>query len=79
MIALTECKSAMLKAHGYDPATRTLAVRFNNDAVYHYKDVPQEVADAMRAAESVGQFFRTTIRTQFDSERVVQEPEATGE
>lgn len=31
MIPMTDCKSSAIAAHGYDPATRTLAVRSADD------------------------------------------------
>jgi len=76
MIALTPCNSKMLQAFGYDTATQTLAVRFGPGKVYHYKDVPQDIADKMRDAESVGTCFAANVRNAFQFEVVVDEQAA---
>jgi len=52
MIALTpvELDGCALTAFGYDPTTATLALTFANDSdVWHYQDVPQDVADGLAA------------------------------
>lgn len=65
-IDLQPCVSSQVKAFGYDPETRTLAVQFiSNDSTYHYNDVAPEVFAAMKAAPSVGAFFGKAIRNQY--------------
>ena len=54
MIQMTEVKSAALKAWGYDPVSRTLAIRFKSDRVHHYLDVPPEAATAFADHPSKG-------------------------
>ncbi len=76
MVALTPCESKMLKAHGYDASTQTLAVRFGPGGVYHYKDVPQSVYDELRAAKSIGSAFSSLVRGQYDHEIVLDAPES---
>lgn len=63
-IVLSPCKSAGIKAHGYDPASRTLAIEFGS-GVYHYAGVPAEVYDELKSAESVGGFYSRAIRGKF--------------
>lgn len=63
-----------LKAYGYDPASQTLAVQFQNGTVYHYADVPQAIADGMKDAESKGSFFARKVRTEYRGERITEEP-----
>lgn len=64
-IPLTSVQSSMLDGHGYDAATRTLALRFSAGKTYHYQDVPPEVAAGLAAAESVGKFYGANIRGKF--------------
>ena len=75
MISLTPVKSSNLAAVGYDPATRTLAVRFTGTAakVYHYKDVPAEAHTALMAADSIGRHYSKSIRTHFHHTVVLDE------
>ncbi len=54
MIEMQQVTSAAMKAWGYDPASRTLAVCFKSDRVHHFVVVPQEVADQFAAAPSKG-------------------------
>jgi hypothetical protein len=44
-----------LRFIGYDPASRTLEIEFNSDAIYQYDSVPAAVHGGfMRAASSPG-------------------------
>lgn len=61
-IGMCPCESSQVKAHGYDAASRTLAVEFKNGGLYHYEDVPPETYDAMKAADSVGKFIGASIK-----------------
>lgn len=60
-IELKACESSNLAAHGYDPETRTLAVRFKSGGVWHYSGVPLEVHEGLCAAASKGGYFATKI------------------
>ena len=55
-IALAPVVSNQVKAIGYDPATKTLAVQFNAGvgAIYHYPGVEPEAFEAFKASESLG-------------------------
>ena len=61
-IGMCPCESSQVKAHGYDAATRTLAVEYKSGGTYHYSDVPPATYDAMKAAESVGKFIGASIK-----------------
>lgn len=39
--------SRALAEIGYDPATRTLRVRFHHDGLYDYLDVPEDVYEGL--------------------------------
>ena len=75
MIRLTPCVSKMMKAYGYYAPTQTLAVRFGDGRVYHYKDVPQSVYDEFQKSESIGIAFATLIRGKFAHDVVLDEVE----
>jgi hypothetical protein len=65
-IALTPCESSNIAAHGYDASTKTLAIQFKGSgSIYHYHDVPADVAHELGNAESVGRFFGQHIRPKF--------------
>ena len=67
MIPLTNIEgSSTIAAAGHDPVTNTLAVRFNSGAVYHYTDVPAEVADGLLGAASKGKFFGENVKDKFE-------------
>lgn len=68
-ITLTPCESSNVKAHGYDAATRTLAIKFAGGATWHYAGVPTEVYQALLAAPSVGSFFASQVRNKYRGEQ----------
>jgi len=66
-IALTPVTSNQVKAIGYNPATKTLAVTFKNRTgapapIYHYPDVLPELHAQFLAAESMGRFHGEHIK-----------------
>lgn len=67
MVALKDCSSSAIKRWGYDPASRTLALVFNNGTLRHFPDVPADVAAEFEAAESKGRAYSTLIRGKFDA------------
>jgi hypothetical protein len=61
----TPVTSSNLASVGYDPAQQTLEIEFQTGSVYQYYDVPQEIYDALMAAESHGQYFTSQIRSNY--------------
>lgn len=63
-IELSTVNSSQVKAIGYDPATKTLAVTFTRGtgAIYHYHQVEAETFDAFKGAESIGSYFGQHIK-----------------
>ena len=47
---------------GYDAASMTLEVHFNNGSAYQYFDVPQSVFEEFMSAPSKGQYINQFIR-----------------
>ncbi len=59
-------ESSNIKALGYDDATQTMAVQFNNGKVYHYAGVARELFEIVRDAPSIGREFGYSIKDQYD-------------
>jgi len=78
-IALTPVKSHQLAAYGYDEASQTLAITFNNkngtSLPYHYPCTPEVFAE-MQAAESKGKFFNSRILKNPDMPATKMVPDA---
>lgn len=70
---LEAMKSSYIKGVGYDAGAKTLRVKFKNDVVWEYFDVPAAAHVSLILAESVGRFFGKEIRGQFTGKKV--EPE----
>lgn len=75
---LKQIKSSAIASHGYDPATRVLAVVFNSGKRYDHQDVPPEVAAGLEGAESAGRFYGTNIAGKFHAETVDTDAAAGG-
>ena len=64
-INLCACESSRIAAHGHDPETNTLALRFKNKSgtgpVYHYASFTAADYEAFIGAESLGKHFGTVI------------------
>lgn len=54
--------STVIASVGYDFDSRTLEVEFTSGKVYQFFDVPVSLAQALRAADSLGTFFNTHVR-----------------
>lgn len=54
--------------HSYDPETGTLSVTFHHGKTYRYQNVPKEVADGFRDAESKGSFLHANIIGRYQTE-----------
>lgn len=63
-------KSSQIKEVGHDPATRTLAVRFNTGALYHYAGVDAETFSAFHKAPSIGAHFGKSIKGKYDYTKI---------
>jgi hypothetical protein len=61
--------SSAIASVGYDPARETLELEFRSGNVYRYFGVPQEIYEDLIHAPSMGRFFGSYIRGQYDSTR----------
>jgi hypothetical protein len=57
--------STVIRAFRYHARQRELEIEFTSGRCYRYLDVPQQTADAMRAAFSKGSYFNRHIRDKF--------------
>lgn len=62
--------SSNLSSVGYDPASETLEIEFNNGRVYQYYNVPQFMHDRMMEAPSIGVFFNAEIKNAYSCSQV---------
>jgi KTSC domain len=62
--------SKQIKAIGYDPAAKTLAVQFLSGGTYHYADVPPELAGEFEKAPSKGSFLHHQIKGKYTHTKV---------
>lgn len=75
-IGITPCESSRIFGHGYDQASRVLALQFKRKnpeggdplpgTVYHYAGVEPETYAELCCAESVGKFFGERINAKDD-------------
>ena len=64
--------SSNIDAIGYNDLT--LYIRFKSGGTYAYAETPRSVFDALRKAESAGQFFHRFIKGKYRYERLEHDP-----
>ena len=73
-------ESSQIAEVGYDPGSKTLAVRFRSKAgkgsLYHYKGVEAEHYADLCKCESLGKHFGTCIKGKFDFEKIVEKEDS---
>jgi KTSC domain len=57
--------SSNLTSIGYDSASQTLEVEFQNGSIYQYYNVTPAIFEAFDRAPSKGQFFNSQIKDSF--------------
>lgn len=62
--------SSNLSRIRYDERTSTLEIEFNGGRVYQYFDVPLQIFEGLRDADSHGKFFHAQIKGHFRYARV---------
>jgi pimeloyl-ACP methyl ester carboxylesterase len=66
----TPLTSTSLRSVGYDSGQQVLEIEFQDDLIYRYSEVPQEVYDHLVAADSHGQYFNANIRNAYPYLRI---------
>ena len=64
-----EAEHSKIESFGYCPDSKTLAVKFKSGGLYHYANVPADVHEQMKAAESVGSFLHKNVKGKFEFAR----------
>ena len=64
--------SSMITVHKYDPAKQELDVVFNRKSTYRYFDVPLELIEKFRTADSKGRFLQQEIIDKFEYKKLEQ-------
>lgn len=71
-VEMVPVESSNLQEIGYDPETSTLYVGFLNGSRYAYKDVPEEIFEEFKGADSMGRFLHRRIKLGgFEYERIL--------
>lgn len=63
--------SSSVRSIGYEDASATLEVLFNNGRRYQYAGVPVEVHRAFLTAQSHGRYFHAHIRDKYPTRQIV--------
>lgn len=58
--------SSMINDAWYKSETKSLILGYNSGVSYHYRDVPRDVFESLRYAESKGSFIHTHIIAKFE-------------
>ena len=58
-------ESTAVRSLGYDPASETLDVEFENRRVYQYSGVPRHVYDELTDGRSIGEYVNYEIKPLF--------------
>lgn len=62
--------SSVIHSYRYLRNRRALEIVFASRRRYIYRDVPEEIYAAMKAAHSKGEFFNQHVRDRFSFERI---------
>jgi hypothetical protein len=67
---MIQVASSNIAAIGYDEASSTLQVEFNNGTVYQYFDIPEYLFEGIRDADSVGGYLAAQIKGNYRYSKV---------
>ncbi len=62
--------SSVIAAARYGSDTEQLDIRFTNDHVYRYFEVPATIVRRLIEAESAGEYFNLAIRDSYEFEQL---------
>lgn len=66
----TPVVSSNVESIGYDEDSSTLEIEFKNGATYQYFDVPENVFNELRDADSVGGYLAARIKGSYRFSKV---------
>ena len=64
--------STVVAHYVYDRATSSLKITFTSGKVYNYKNVPEQLYQAMKASFAKGIFFNQHIKDKYEFEKIEQ-------
>lgn len=67
---MIQVSSSNVAAIGYDSDSETLQIEFNNGTTYQYFDVPEQVFEGLRDADSVGGYLAAQIKGNYRYSKV---------
>ena len=62
--------SSVIAAMNYDPASATLRIIYVSGMIYDYKNVPEKIYKAMKAASSKGAYLNRHIKGNYEFEKL---------
>jgi hypothetical protein len=62
--------SSTMASIGYDTKTKTLEIEFNSGTIWQDFDVPKSEFSKMNNADSLGRYFRDSIKDCYEEARV---------
>ena len=62
--------SSNLLAIGYDPSNETLRIRFKNNTIYDFYNVPLKLYEGLMNANSKGKYFQAYIKDKYPYNKV---------
>ena len=65
---IVEVESSTIKTIAYEGDI--LTIQFFNGATYQYVEVPYNIFEELKFAQSVGKYFHANIRGEFESEKI---------
>ncbi len=67
---MIQVDSSNIAAIGYDNDSETLQIEFNNGTTYQYFDIPEQVFERLRDADSVGGYLAAQIKGNYRYSKV---------
>ncbi len=65
-----QVSSSNVQSVGYDAASETLEIEFNNGTVYQYFDVPERIYNELMSSDSVGGYLAAHVKGIYRFSRV---------
>ena len=63
-------QSSNIVSISYNLNEEILEIEFKGNRIYQYKDVPEFIYQDLINSESVGKYFNTNIKDQYETEKV---------
>jgi hypothetical protein len=64
-ILMLPIDSSNIKYAGYNKEFKQLRIQFTNGGIFQYKDIPDDIYNELKNAESYGSYFSKNIRNVF--------------